>query len=69
MTSRLLILSLLPTLKKLDTVVFSKKEKDNALYLTRYPGVKNNFKIDPIELIDFPPADNNKGQKDEVSYG
>ncbi len=66
--SRLIILSLLPRLKKLDTVVFSKKEKDNALHLTRYPGVKNNYRCKPEDIILPPLLDSAKGQKDEISY-
>lgn len=33
--TRLIILSILPSLKKLDTVLYSKKERDNAQYVPK----------------------------------
>lgn len=64
------MLSLLPNLKKLDTVLFSKKERDNAKYVPKMPGVVNSYKYDASDLDRPPEPENAKNQKDEnsISY-
>lgn len=62
---RLLVLSQLPTLKKLDTVLFSKKEKDNALYVPKMPGVQGMFKYEGKPILPPPEQDPNKHLKDD----
>jgi Leucine-rich repeat len=62
---RLLVLSLLPTLKKLDTVLFSKKEKDNAKYVPKMPGVHGMYRYEGKPIQPPPEQENNKNMKDD----
>lgn len=62
---RLLVLSQLPTLKKLDTVLFSKKEKDNAQYVPKMPGVQGLMKYEGKPILPPPEQDPNKHLKDD----
>jgi len=58
---------LLPNLTKLDTVLFSKKEKDNAKFVPKMPTVANNYKCTGNDYVEPPKPESSKNQKDELS--
>lgn len=67
---RLITLAILPWLKKLDTVLYSKKERDNALYISKMKHVREYTKCLPEDIEEPPELENNKNTKDDnsISY-
>lgn len=58
-------------MKKLDTVLYSKKERDNALYIPEYMKGKDKdyMTCKEADIVRPPEQENNKNQKDENSFG
>lgn len=66
--TRLIILSILPTLKKLDTVLYSKKERDNAQYVPKMIATKDFMKCKPTDMVHPPEREVTKNPKDDASF-